>query len=355
MSSDDPRHPSPDHGSVPPEPEPSPPPSSMLDEQASALVDARRGEPGDAITARGGSGDAPGPLGSPVEHGPAEVGGVPDEPPPGGAQAGPPEGAPVPDPEVAARAAAMESARAGLRAVPPASPDARERALAAALAAFDDEAVLTSAPPAGTAPPSRSTDLDHHRSRRGAGRWIGAAAAAVLVIGVLVAGIAGQPSSDDAESADEATASMDVGEPETGEAGSAAEGDAEAAPGADDGARVPEATADAPATAGRSLVAIGDFPSVDDLLDSAAGLSAADLSLPDADATASEQATDGEGGGDPRCAAAAVADGATAVILVATGSVAGSDAEVWRVTGSDGERLVAFDAGCSITGSRPVP
>ena len=295
MTPDDPRPHSPDHGAMPP--------ASSLDEQASALVDGQLGE-ADAAAARR-------------------------------------------RPEVVARAAEMEAARHALRDVPAAGPEARARAVAAALAAFDDQIRPAGTPPAGPRPVA---DLGARRRRPIAtGRWVGAVAAAVLLLGVLVVGVVSAPSDD---AADDFTAALDTGEPARRDA-DAAEGSAPDAPASEDGGDA-EAQADALSPeSGARTVGLGAFPTADALLDAAAELPAAQA---DESASADDSAGAAAADGATRCPGgpADPVEPAGDSTLVATGVVDGLAVEVWRVGPADAGRLVVLDPSCAVLSQRPV-
>ena len=258
-------------------------------------------------------------------------------------------------PDVAARAAAMEAARTALRDVPPADPSARDRAMAAALAAFDDEAAgavdQTRPTPSGPRPPVADIGA-HRRSRDANRRWVGAAAAAVLLVGVLIAGLVG--SSSDQDTSDNATAALDTAEPAPSGDG-ATEESTEVAPDADagGGSVAGDSSADAPsAESSARLDPLGAFPTAEDLLDTAA------LARNAQDGTAGldESAATGDDlvarcpSGLPDAFA-----GAEDAVVVATGLVDGVTVEVWRTGAGDGARLVALDPSCAVLADRPAP
>jgi len=239
-------------------------------------------------------------------------------------------------PGVAARAAEMDAARAALRAVPPADPPARFRAVAAALAAFEDD--MASPVPGHNR--SQVADLRARRRPPAPGRWLGVAAAAVLLIGVLVVGLVG--SSSDDTSSDSATAALDS-EESSGDSESAEQ----AEPGDTPSAAAPEGGDETDAlTAPADL---GTFSTADALVDAAAEQSAAQARGP-ADAGTADDA----GGGSlaARCPGAGGAgDGA---LLVARGVVDGVTVEVWRTGEADAARLVVLDPACAVLAQRPL-
>jgi hypothetical protein len=259
-------------------------------------------------------------------------------------------------PDEVARAAEMGAARAALRDVPPAGAAARSQALAAALAAYDEAGVLRSPDDH-----SQVADLGAHRRRsRPSGRWLGAAAAAVLLIGVVVVGLVGS-SSDDGPSEDVSTA--------LGSADSApgADESAEQGGGADDEASAEAPPAGAPdtdetladsqlGTAGSRTVDLGTFPSADDLLDAA-------VERPEAQ----RQAAGAIGSGNDADPGAEIAPApcptgvpdpferaGAGPLLVGNGAVGGVTVGVWRVGPPEAARLVVVDAGCAVLAQRPL-
>jgi hypothetical protein len=260
-------------------------------------------------------------------------------------------------PDVVARAAEMDAARAALRDVPPAGAAARSRALAAALAAYDEAGV-----PRSPDDHSPVADLGAHRRRsRPSGRWLGAAAAAVLLIGVVVVGLVGS-SSDDGPSEDVSTAL----------------GSADSAPGADEsaeqgGAADDEASAEAPSvgapegtdetlaesqlgTAGSRTVDLGTFPSADDLLDAA--IERPEAQREAAGAIGSGNDTDAGVEIAPAPCPTGVPDpferAGAGPLLVGNGVVGGVTVGVWRVGPPGAAQLIVVDAGCAVLGQRPL-
>ncbi len=258
-------------------------------------------------------------------------------------------------PDVAARAAAMEAARTSLRDVPPADPSARDRAVAAALAAFDDEAAgaadQTHTTQSGPRPPV--ADIGAHRRRREAtGRWVGAAAAAVLLVGVLIAGLVGSSSRED--NSDNATTALGATEPAPGGESEATEESAEVAPDADagGGSVAGDSSADAPSPQSSArLDVLGAFPTAEDLLDAAALARTAQ----DGAAGADDRAVTGD---DlvARCPSGLpdAFTGAQDAVVVATGLVDGVTVEVWRTGTGEAARLVALDPSCAVLADRPA-
>jgi hypothetical protein len=260
-------------------------------------------------------------------------------------------------PDVMARAAEMDAARAALRDVPPADPAARSRALAAAHAAYDEAALPRSPDEHG-----RVADLGAHRRRsRPSGRAFGAAAAAVLLIGVVVAGLVGSSSddglSDDASvSLGSADSAPDAGE--SAEEGGAADDEASAvapstgAPGGTD-----ETLAESRLGAADSrTVDLGEFPSADDLL--AAASERPEAQRQAAGATGSGNDTDAGAEIAPPPCPAGVPDpferAGAEPLLVGHGVVGGVTVDVWRVGPPEAARLVVVDARCAVLAQRPL-
>ncbi len=275
-------------------------------------------------------------------------------------------------PDVVARAAEMDAARSAVRAVPSPDPAARDRAVAAALAAFDDEATPAGAgaPPASTGSPSgaqdAAADLDArrraHRARgRGAPRWLGAAAAvAAVLVGVagLVAVSSDGGSDDEASqssaSSDEGTSSGDAGaesEESPGESTEAPLADAEAGSGAG---------TDAGRSASYEAGDLGAFPSEQALLDRIDSMlaPAADDGAPVAPNTTSLPPTEDLerqlGALCPEGTPPPLDDPASAVRLHGRALVDGRDVEVWVVDTVDGRRVLALDTACAVVVDRPL-
>jgi hypothetical protein len=260
-------------------------------------------------------------------------------------------------PDVVARAAEMDVARAALRDVPPADAVARSRAIAAALAAYDETAA-----PRSPDRPGQVADLGAHRRRSGvSGRWLGAAAAAVLLIGIVAVGLVGSSSDDD--TSDTATAALDSSDSDPGAAESAEDGgtadDEASAEAPSSGA--PEGTDDTLAgselgTADSRAADLGTFPSADDLLDAAserpeAQRDAAGVFGPGNDADATAEAA------PPPCPAG-VPDpferAGAGPLLVGNGVVGGVTVGVWRVGPPEAARLVVVDPSCGVLAQRPL-
>jgi hypothetical protein len=154
------------------------------------------------------------------------------------------------DPAIAARVEAIEAARAALRVPPPSAPGAVERALAATFAALDRGAgdpgvapderppppvthLRTVGAPSGGAPTAGGlrAPVPAHRARRGSSGmpWL-AAAAAIVLLGLVTIGILSSSGSDEDQASDTA-ASAEIdddassGAAETGDDAGAGEGD----------------------------------------------------------------------------------------------------------------------------------
>ena len=286
------------------------------------------------------------------------------------------------DPAVVARVAALAAARDAL-ATPPPPPDAagRERAISAALSAFDaetsaadDDATATDASP--SAPPRTfepATPLPRRASARAGGRghgrraapsehwarWLGVAAAVVLVVaGVSL--LARGDGSGDEDTAAEDTSSGDGG------AGSEAEAPAEAGESADE------------STAGRlasgDVLDLGAAESPDALADRALSTLAAERGLADvpatepeaADAPGTTDAVPGNEGQDgaaaeraseplacPTGEATATARGGS-VDLRARARLDGQPVEVWVIDVGGSLTVLAVDANCAVILDRPL-
>jgi hypothetical protein len=254
-------------------------------------------------------------------------------------------------PDVMARLAEIEATRAALRdaPAPPPDPAGRERAIAAALAAFDDGAA---APPAAGAPVRGVAARQHRRPapRRGAARWLGAAAA-VAVLAAAAAGLATLDTTSDNGNAATGDAEVATGD-DADEAGQDASGGATEAPGPSGGGE--EGTAERETAVPLAAGDLGTYESADDLV--------ANLRLRAAQYADSTAATDGGGeavapdgdvladlrldcGSDlPR----ALQDGETVVRLRGTATLGGEPVDVLVINTPDGDRVVAVDAGCSI-------
>ena len=184
------------------------------------------------------------------------------------------------DPAIAARVEAIEAARAALRVPPPSSPGAVDRALAATFAALDRGAAPDERPPppvtqlrsvgvpgGGATTPTADglrAPTPAHRSRRGSSGmpWL-AAAAAIVLLGLVTIGILSSSGSDDDQANDTAAASAEIdGDASSGgaEAGDGAGGSYETSDegaGGDSAADQPPAVDQAPATTRSEAAALG--------------------------------------------------------------------------------------------------
>jgi hypothetical protein len=262
-------------------------------------------------------------------------------------------------PDVMSRVAEIESTRASLRGapVPPPDPAARERAIAAALAAFDDAAT----PPAPAREPVPDLAARQHRRearRRGAARWLGAAAA-VAVLAAAAAGVATRDTTSDSDNAATGAAEPetldDASEEAQEEPGAAADAPASGG-GADDETLADEVPPRAPLAAGD----LGAFASADDLV-----VDLRTRAARDADSTG---ATDGSGeaaapAGDPladlriSCGTdlpGPLEDGDSVVRLRGTATFLGEPVDVLVIRTPNGDRVVALDAGCNVVIDDPL-
>ena len=287
MTPDDPRDPRPGAADVP---------SPSLDELASALLDGELGD-ADAAAARA-------------------------------------------RPDVVARAAAMEDARRALRDLPVPPHAGRDRAVAAALAAFDDEVAGGTgwSPPAPLGPPPRRAQ-----------RWLAAAAAAAVLAGLAGLAVATAGDGDDhdmAGSAEEATAGDDSADASGEGGGGPDEEVAEEAPRADTEASDQLAVAEA----GH----LGTFASADALVDHVTALLAQDggaTSVPPADPDTGADTTFRQACADDPPAPLA---GALATVLSGRAVLDQQPVEVWVVDTAEGRRVVAVDDTCATVVDQPV-
>ncbi|MDD9369583.1 MAG: hypothetical protein PV358_05685 [Acidimicrobiales bacterium] len=286
--------------------------------------------------------------------------------------------------EVVARAAELGAARATMRDVGAADPAARERALAAALAAFDEEAPRPSASPDRPPPPvdargpvlvpaprpPQPVDLAAQRrsragrqgGRQSLPRWLGAAAAAVVVLAGLVGLAALTSDTDDADTA------MDTGAGETRESSG---GDDELGTAAEDSAEAPSAAEPDESEAHRTAVEAGDlgmFPTGDALVDhlrasvgdngdnGTDGDNGADLDLePDAGAPSGDASN--SLGSFAACAGAPpppLDDPDATLVLHGRAVVDDEAVDVWAIDTDRGRRVVAIDDTCELVLDRPI-
>lgn len=243
-------------------------------------------------------------------------------------------------PGVVARAAAMEDARRALRDLPVPPHAGRDRAVAAALAAFDDEVPGDAAgsPPAPLGAPARRAQ-----------RWLAAAAAAAALAGLAGLAVATAGDGDDHDTAgsaaDEATAGD--GDDASGEGGAAPDQTAaEEAPGA--GAESHEQLAAGDAGD------LGSFASADALVDRVTALLAQD------DGAGPVPPVDPDGGADAAFRQACTDDppaplaGALATVLGGRAVVDQQPVDVWVVDTAGGRRVVAIDDTCTTVVDRPL-
>ncbi|MBN2622104.1 MAG: hypothetical protein JXA83_01990 [Acidimicrobiales bacterium] len=279
-------------------------------------------------------------------------------------------------PEVVARVAELEAVRAALRSVPAPDPAARERAVAAALAAFDDagggdaNAHATAAPGAagqGALERPAEARVTHLRPRRPAGgprRWLGAAAAAALVVagaaGVAVLG-SDDGGRDDAEVASSGTSPESGTEPD--ELGESAPSDDDASAGGGQAdAQVDEQLATPDAVA-RDLGDLGAFATDAELVDHVTAI-APEVVADDGASASPEAGADGFDAaarslGDlvERCAGGLPPplDAPDAsVLLRGRATVAGHGLDVVVVDVAGATRVVALDADCAVEVDQPL-
>lgn len=249
-------------------------------------------------------------------------------------------------PDVAARAGEMEAVRSALGPVPPADDAARERAVAAALAAFDAEngTARTRTDPT---PDGRRRRARRRGARLGADGRVGPdrrviGAAAAVLVGLLTVGIVAGSSSEDGSEATRSSAVAPRGSP----------GDAERAgdrvdAGEGGGAPPP---AWAPPRAG-AVPFLGEHPTPAAVLDAAERLPGTlgdDAPTPDARGEATV-ATGSSCGDDP----AGTAEGSGP--LVGTAALDGLTVEVRRTGRAGSQRLVVLDPSCAVLAERPAP
>jgi hypothetical protein len=254
------------------------------------------------------------------------------------------------DPAGAARLAELAAVRDAVRRPPPGpDPAARERGLAAALAAYDspDEAdqpsdgavspMRVGRPARDTAPRPDAPWRPHGRAHR---RWLTAAAVVLVVVGVgILARNWDTGGSDDSAASDRESSS------EGGESNAAAEGggdtDESAPPG--DGTLL-------------AIVDLGDVDSASALAERARVVLAEGFSdTPSAAPGGDSESGQGQSSADAQPAACAddaqaerLAAGTEAVVLRGRASLDGRPVDVWVVGASGDERVVAVDASCAV-------
>jgi len=246
------------------------------------------------------------------------------------------------DPAVTARVAELAAARDRLRQVPPPDPAARDRAVAAALAAFDPAADR-----------DRVADLASARQRRAAGapRWLGAAAAAVAVV-AAVAGLAVM--AGDSQDEDQATSSESLSDEAGDQEASSEAADDSAADAAGEDGGAGSAAPDATLAAGGDLGSFTDAAALVDRV--AAELGGGGFSV-DQDAPRTQESpapAPGTGCAQASLPPAARRDGAS---FVGTAEVAGTLVDVWVVPDPDAGdelRVVAVSAACEAVVDQPL-
>ncbi|HKA83247.1 MAG TPA: hypothetical protein VKD21_05265 [Acidimicrobiales bacterium] len=260
------------------------------------------------------------------------------------------------DPAVAARLAELAAVRDAVRRQPR-SPDpaARERGLAAALAAYDspDEADLAgggavspmrSARAARPAAPRTDTPWRPHGGARR--RWLTAAAVVLAVVGVGILARNLDSGGDDDTSTAASESSSEGGE--SNAAADAGGGTDQTAP---------------PSDGQLAIVDLGDVGSPAALAQRAAAMVAAGSSDASAGA-AGGQAESGQGTAQaarPRSAACGddaqaerLAAGGEPVVLRGRATLDGQPVDVWVVGASGDERVVAVDASCAVVVDQPL-
>jgi hypothetical protein len=265
------------------------------------------------------------------------------------------------DPAVVSRLAELAAVREAV-GTPPATaePAALERALAAALAAYDagderhenGESVAAVSPMSrghAAARPATSRAGTPRRARGGARRrWLTAAAVMVVVVGLGVLVRNSETGRDDT-----GNAAREVATDESGETGGAAE-DAET--GESD-----EGTATAGAADG--IVDLGDVDSSQALADRVRSILAERSSRATPEASGGEDLGEQEAGGDADFLPATCADDAEAevlasapvtVVLQARATLHGKPVDVWVLGGKGEERVVAVDASCAVVADQPL-
>lgn len=267
-------------------------------------------------------------------------------------------------PDVVARATELAAVRDSVRASSSVvdgapDPEARERAITAALAAFDDEG--------RRATRAAVTHLDVRRAvrREATRRWLGAAAAVALVgagiAGLAIAGTAGDSGSDDSAAS---SAAEDAGGSADETAGSGTEGGPPAS-GEDqaEGGGGESATSQELGAGTDGVVDLGAFDSADalvaDVNDRLAGGEGADDREDAAESPAPSTAPDAAVADGAVLAArcpggvpAALADADTTIVLRGQATVDDTDVEVWVVDAAGTRRLVAIDAACAVVVDR---
>ena len=258
------------------------------------------------------------------------------------------------DPAVVARLAELAAVREAVRR-PPAGPDpvARERGLAAALAAF--EAGDDAAEQRGAGAPVGSTVAagTRWRPRGTAGRrWLTAAAVVLAVVGLGVLASNWDTGSDNADNAAQ-------GGETTGDSDDAGGGSGSATVEEPEGGTAEQGAA--PTVAPGGIVDLGEVDSSEALAERARSALASGSPSPLSEASSGEDAAD-EGAGDGalrfQCADAAgaarlPATGET-IVLEARATLDGDSVDVWVLAADGKERVVAIDTTCEDVVDRPL-
>jgi hypothetical protein len=258
------------------------------------------------------------------------------------------------DPAVVARLAELAAVREAVRR-PPAGPDpvARERGLAAALAAF--EAGDDAAEQRGAGAPVGSTVAagTPWRPRGTAGRrWLTAAAVVLAVVGLGVLASNWDTGSDNADNAAQ-------GGETTGDSDDAGGGSGSATVEEPEGGTAEQGAA--PTVAPGGIVDLGEVDSSEALAERARSALASGSPSPLSEASSGEDAAD-EGAGDGtlrfQCADAAgaarlPATGET-IVLEARATLDGDSVDVWVLAADGKERVVAIDTTCEVVVDRPL-
>jgi hypothetical protein len=268
------------------------------------------------------------------------------------------------DPAVASRMAELAAAREAM-ATPPAGPDpvARERAVAAALGAYDagderhdaDTPVGVAVTPmhrwrrrarpatSGTGTPGRA----HAGARQ---RWFVAAAVVLAVVGL---GFVVRNLDTGGDEGD--TAAQEAVTDRTSNAGGGTGGAAEDT----------EAGGEGTAAAGEApgIVDLGEVDSSEALADRARSILAERFASPQAGAPSGEASDEQGGGADLGAPPATCGDDAAAqsigsasepIVLRAQATLDGKAVDVWVVGAQDEERVIAIDASCAVVVDRPL-
>jgi hypothetical protein len=269
------------------------------------------------------------------------------------------------DPAVVARLAELAAVREVVRRAPPGpDPVARERGLAAALAAFevgDDAAEQRGAGAVGSTVgagdrhrpakrPAAARAGPPWRPRATAGRrWLTAAAVVLAVVGLGVLASNWDAGSDNADTAAQ-------GGETTGDSDDAGSGSGSATVEEPEGGTTGQGAA--PTVAPGGIVDLGDVDSSQALAERARSALAAGSSSPLSEAAGGHDAAEeGAGGGALRsqCAGAArlPATGET-IVLEARATLDGDSVDVWVLAADGKERVVAVDATCEVVVDRPL-